>query len=85
MDKEILSHQGFPGGSDGKESTFSAGDLGSIPWRRAWHPTPVLFAWRIPMDRGAWRATIHGVTESQKRLSTQHMDKEFLCHKTTLC
>ena len=21
-------------------------------------------AWRIPMDRGAWRATVHGVTES---------------------
>ena len=25
-----------------------------------------LFAWRIPMDRGAWRATVHGVTKSQK-------------------
>ena len=23
-----------------------------------------------PMDRGAWRATVHGVTESQKQLST---------------
>jgi len=23
---------GFPGGSEGKESTCSAGDLGSIPW-----------------------------------------------------
>ena len=21
-------------------------------------------AWRIPMDRGAWSATVHGVTES---------------------
>ena len=26
-------------------------------------------AWRIPMDRGAWRATVHGVTKSQTRLS----------------
>ena len=28
---------GFPGGSDGKESVCSAGNLGSIPWRREWH------------------------------------------------
>ena len=25
--------------------------------------------WRIPMDRGAWWATVHEVTESQIRLS----------------
>ena len=36
----------FPGGSDGKESSCNAGDLGSIPggvipWRRARQPTPV--------------------------------------------
>ena len=23
-----------------------------------------ILAWRIPMDRGAWRATVHGVEES---------------------
>ena len=28
-------------------------------------------AWRIPMDRGAWQATVHGVTKSQLRLSTE--------------
>ena len=27
-------------------------------------------AWRIPMDRGACQATVHGVTKSQTRLST---------------
>ena len=26
-------------------------------------------AWRIPMDRGAWGATVHGVIESHTRLS----------------
>ena len=40
---------GFPGGSNGKESTCNAGDLGSIPWvgkspwRRVWQPTPIFF------------------------------------------
>ena len=40
----FLTHiLGFPGGSDGKESAFGTGDLGSfyfwakkIPWRRKW-------------------------------------------------
>ena len=27
-------------------------------------------AWRIPMDRGAWQATGHGVAESQAQLSS---------------
>ena len=26
-------------------------------------------AWRIPMDRGAWQAAVHGVIESQTPLS----------------
>ena len=28
-----------------------------------------IFAWRIPMDRGAWWATVHGVTMSWTQLS----------------
>ena len=27
-----------------------------------------ILAWRIPMDRRAWRTTVHGVTKSQTRL-----------------
>ena len=29
-----------------------------------------VFAWRIPMDRGAWWATVHAVAKSRTRLST---------------
>ena len=28
-----------------------------------------ILAWRIPMDRGAWQATVHGVAKSQTQLS----------------
>ena len=27
-----------------------------------------ILAWRIPMDRGAWWATVHGVSKSRTRL-----------------
>jgi len=56
------------GGSDGKESACGAENLGffpwagKIPWRREWQPTPV-FLPEKSMERGAWRATVHGVSE----------------------
>ena len=34
---------------------------------KATHST--IFAWRIPIDRGAWRATVHGIAKSQTQLS----------------
>ena len=30
-----------------------------------------ILVWRIPMDRGAWRATVHRVTKSRTQLSDQ--------------
>ena len=29
-----------------------------------------ILAWRIPMDKGAWQAIVHGVTKSQTQLSS---------------
>ena len=61
---------GFPGGSAGKESSCNTGDLGLIPGLEdpmeegmATHFS--ILAWRIPTDRGAWWATVHGVAKSQ--------------------
>ena len=34
-----------------------------------------ILAWRIPMDRGAWWATVHGVTKSWTRLSDFHFHR----------
>ena len=28
-----------------------------------------ILAWRIPMDKGVWRGTVHGVAKSQAQLS----------------
>ena len=47
----------------------SISQFGKIPWRRTWQPTLVFLPWRTPMDRGAWRATAHGITKSWTWLS----------------
>ena len=65
--------KGFPRGSGGKESACNAGDPGWIPESRrspgeGTLPTPVLLPGN-PMDRGAWPATVHGVTNSWTWLS----------------
>ena len=60
---------GFPGGSDGKESACSAGDLGLIPGlgRCPGEGKGYLlqyFGLENSMDRGTWRDTVHEVTKS---------------------
>ena len=42
--------------------------VGKIPWRRTWQPTSVFLPGES-MGRGAWRATVCGVTKSWTRLS----------------
>ena len=65
----------FPDSSASKESSCNVGDLGSIPGvgrsPREGHGNPLQYSClENPMDRGAWRATVHGVTESLTRLSS---------------
>ena len=42
---------GLPGGSDGKESAFNAGDPGLIPWRRPWKSSPVFLPGKLHGQR----------------------------------
>ena len=64
----------FPGGSEGKASVCNAGDPGLIPGlgrssgERDGHPLQYSCL-ENPMDRGTWRATVHGVTKSRTRMN----------------
>ena len=65
---------GFPGGSDGKELAWNAGDLGLIPGSgRSPGEFPLQYSClENPMDRGTWRATVQRVAKSQTWLSDYH-------------
>ena len=62
---------GFPGDSDGKESTCNAGDPGLrlIPGLRrspgeGYGHSPQYSCLENSMDRGPWQVTVHRVTKS---------------------
>ena len=44
-----------------------------------------ILAWRIPMDRGAWWATVNGVAKSQTQLSHQKTSTELVSVQCTVC
>ena len=57
-------------GSDDKESACNGGDLGLIPGSGRSpgeeNGNPLQYSClENPMDRGAWQAIVHGVTESR--------------------
>ena len=63
-------NQGFPGGSDCKESAWNAGNLGLIPGLGrspgGGHGNALQYSClENPMDRGAWRATDQGTAKSR--------------------
>ena len=68
---------GFPGSASSKEPAWQCERpkslglyswVGKIPWGRKWQPVPV-FLPREPVDRGAWRAAVHRVAQSQAQLN----------------
>ena len=68
--------RGFPGGTSGKEPACQgrrARDAGSAPKPGrspgGGHGSPPQYSClENPMERGAWRAAVHGVTKSRTRL-----------------
>ena len=62
--------EGFPGSSVVKNlpamqetQVLSRGREDPLEEEMAVHSS--ILAWRIPMNRGAWRAAVHGVTKSR--------------------
>ena len=74
-----------PGGSAGNEPACNVGDLGSIPvlgrspGEGNSHPLQYSCLEK-PMNRGAWRATVHGVTRSRTPLKQLSMHACMFSH-----
>ena len=73
----------FPGGPDGKEPACDAGDLGSLTGMRrspgGGQGNPLQCSClENPMDRGAWRAAVHG---GRKESDTTEDSAQHTAHK----
>ena len=69
-----MNYLGFPGGSVVKNPpTMQETWVQSLSWEdpleKGVATHSCILAWRIPKDRGGWRATVHGVTKSWTQLS----------------
>ena len=68
-----LQYLGFPGGKDGKASACNETWVPSLgredPLEKGMVTHSRILAWRIPVDKGAWWATVHRVAKSRTWLS----------------
>ena len=77
---------GFPDGSVVKNLPSNAGDkrdVGSIPGSerscRVGNGNPFQYSYlEDPIDRGAWQATVHGVTKNQTQLKWLNTREEYI-------
>ena len=84
-----LSYLGFPGAPVVKNLPANAGDVrdtGLIPGSgrspRGGHGNPLQYSclWN-PMNRGAWQATVHRVSELDATEAAKHVGtQKFICH-----
>ena len=69
---------GFPGGSVGKESACSVGDLGPVPGFRRCPGKGNSYPLQYSGLENSMAGTVHGVTKSQTRLSDFHFTYMFM-------
>ena len=74
----LMTSPGFPSSSDSKESACNARDPGSIPGSRRspgkGNGNPLQYSClENSVNRGAWRATVHGVARVRHDLSTKEV------------
>ena len=77
----LILYSSFPGGARGKEPTCQWGDIWDVGWipglgrsPGGGHGSPLQYSClENPIDRGAWRAAVHGVRKSQTQLKQLSM------------
>ena len=74
MESYSKQKEGFPGGSNGKESASNAGDWGSVPGLGRspgeGNGYPLQYSYlENSLERGAWRAIAHGIAKSHTQLT----------------
>ena len=75
---EATLHRGFPGDSDGKESSCKAGNTGEVGLNPGWGRFPgeengnslQYSSVENPINRRAWLAIVHRVIKGWTRLSS---------------
>ena len=86
----FTSTSGFPHSSVSKESACKAGDLGSIPGSEIspgeGNGNPLQYSClEKPMGRGAWLATVHGVSRVRHDLATKPLPPHLNYHLKGTC
>ena len=79
------------GGSEVKTLPANAGDTEDVVQSRAWEDIleeeiathSSILAWKIPVDRGAWRAIAHGVTKALDLTERKHTHTHTHTHTET--
>ena len=79
----VSIRMGFPSWLSGKESAYNADDVGWVPGlgrsSGEGNGNPLQYSCLgNPMDRGAWRAAVHGVTKSRTWLSNWTTTKQYI-------